>query len=282
MEYHSRTGCTIDGRSFLTVIAVLTFTIILINVCDRPTTTPQGIAPQVSQVRGAVVHIARDGGGQASGCLISPDGILFTAQHVTRSDPNMQYTVTLDDGKQYPVKYVLEDRENDVSFMKLDLKNREPNLPYAQLAKEDTMRVGDALIIAGSPLGKDNINTFSLGILSATNRHLDQRRGWEDYTRYQWHAMIQSTSPAFPGNSGGPVFNMRGEVIGVLVAGQAETLNFAVPVARFRESISAVRQWFMLCRLRPLMPDMRGPRGPQGEPGQPAPVSVDPNAGENK
>jgi len=247
-------------------------------------TTPQGIAPQVAQVRGAVVHVAKEDSCQGSGCLISPDGILFTARHVSDNEP-AKYTVTLDDGKQYPVKYVLEDRENDVSFMQLILP---PGVctPYVPLAKEDNLRVGDAIFIFGSPLGKENMNTVSLGILSAKERDLVQR-GWPEAQQYNWHVMLQSTSPAFPGNSGGPVFNMQGEVIGVLVAGEAETLNFSVPISRVRDTIETVRNWFALCRFRVVSPDMRGPAGPQGEPGlqgpvgpQGPPATPEPNEGE--
>ena len=244
-------------------------------------TTPQGIAPQVAQVRGAVVHVAKEGPCQGSGCLISPDGILFTARHVSDNEP-AKYTVTLDDGKQYPVKYVLEDRENDVSFMQLILP---PGVctPYVPLAKEDNLRVGDAIFIFGSPLGKENMNTVSLGILSAKERDLVQR-GWPEAQQYNWHVMLQSTSPAFPGNSGGPVFNMQGEVIGVLVAGEAETLNFSVPISRVRDTIETVRNWFSLCRFRVVSPDMRGPQGEPDLPGpagpQGPPATPEPNEGE--
>jgi len=244
-----------------------------------------GIAPQVAQVRGAVVHISKDNSCEVSGCLITPDGILFTAKHVSNGEPG-DYVVTLDNGKQYSVKYVIEDRENDIALMQLDLNGQEPNLPWAPLACEDTMRVGDALFIFGSPLGKNNINTVSLGILSAINRDLYNRDGWQEYRQYQWHAMIQTTSPAFPGNSGGPVFNIQGEVIGVLVAGQGETLNFSVPVARFRDTIEAVRQWFNLCRFETIVPSMRGPQGPPGPQGPQGPPAPEPNEtdtyGENK
>jgi len=217
---------------------------------------PLSIADQVEQVRGAVVHVGKVGVCQGSGCLITSDGILFTAKHVSDAEPG-DYTVTLDDGKTYKVKYVIEDRENDISFMQLDLAGREPNLPYAELAQEDTLRVGDAVFILGSPLGKDNANTVSLGILSARPRDLYNRPGWDSYRRYGWHAMIQTTSPAFPGNSGGPCFDMQGRVIGVLVAGQAETLNFSVPVARFRDTVQAVRAWFALCRFEVVQPEAR-------------------------
>jgi len=210
-------------------------------------TTALSIADQVQAVRPAVVHVYKHGVCQGSGCLLTPDGIMFTAKHVSDDTPG-EYTVTLDDGRTFPVKYTIEDKENDVTFMQLCLDGAEPNLPHAQLAQEDTLRVGDAVIIGGSPLGKDNFNTFSLGILSANPRDLYSRQGWERYKRYDWHVMLQTTSPAFPGNSGGPIFDMQGRVIGVLVAGQAETLNFGVPVARFRDTIDTVRTWFELCR----------------------------------
>jgi S1-C subfamily serine protease len=247
-------------RQVLYPCAVVVVVLVLAAVTGR--TPSAGIAPQVAQVRGAVVHVEKTGECQGSGCLITSDGILFTAKHVSDSRPG-KYTVTLDDGRKYPVKYVVEDRENDVSLMKLDLPPG-VTVPYAQLAREDDMRVGDALFIFGSPLGRDNINTVSLGILSAAQRDLAGRRGWGEYRRYGWHVMLQSTSPAFPGNSGGPVFNMRGEVIGVLVAGQAETLNFSVPVARFRDTIETARQWFDLSRLN-VIPDP-----PEPIPGPPA------------
>lgn len=235
-------------------IAILTLIALAGLSCKPPKAAPMGIADQVESVRPAVVHVGRVGQWEGSGCLLSPDGILFTAKHVTDSIPGT-YEVTLDNGEVFPVKYVLEDRENDVAFMQLDLGKHEPNLPYARIAAEDKMRVGDALFVFGSPLGKSNFNTVSLGILSAVERELYARDGWERYRRYEWHAMLQTTSPSFPGNSGGPVFNMDCEVVGILVGGEAETLNFAVPVGRIRGTIDAVRQWFMLCRLQVVQPE---------------------------
>jgi len=240
-------------RKDLIVLLVGAFIVSLTVIVPR---APQSIAPQVTQVRGAVVHVAKVGSCESSGCLISSDGILFTARHVTGGDPCGTYVVTLDSGAQYPVKYVLEDREADLSYMKLDLP-KGVTTPWVVLAPADSLRVGDPVIIAGSPLGRQNINTFSLGIVSALDRDLD----------YKWHAMIQTTGPAYPGNSGGAIFNMEGRVVGVLVAGQGDCLNFGVPVIFLRESVKAVRQWFVLCRIRPLQPDMRGPRGPTGSQG---------------
>ena len=238
-----------DGFYGIVILVVLlAFVVILVKV---PASTDSGlfsIADQVEEVRGAVVHVRKEGS-QGSGCLISPDGIIFTAKHVSDGTPG-DYEVTLDDGRKFRVKpgYVLEDKENDVTFMQLDLQGHEPNLPYAKLAVEDKLRVGDAVFIMGSPLGSDNFNSVSLGLLAAEDRDLYNRNSWERYRRYNWHVMLQSTSPAYPGNSGGPVFNLDSEVVGVLVAGQDATLNFSVPVARFRDTLDAVRDHFRLCR----------------------------------
>jgi len=245
------------------------------------------ISRQVAAVRSSVVHVERSDGMQGSGCVISGDGIVFTARHITDAN-DVSYVVTTDDGRQFSAKYVIEDRDNDVGYLKLDLPAG-TRLDHARLSSYDDLRAGQGVFIFGSPLGKDNINTVSVGIISATNRDLTQR-GQEESTRYGWRIMVQSTSPAFPGNSGGPVFDMRGRVIGVQVAGQAETLNFSVPVSCFRGTLSSVRQWFELCRIRVKCPDMRGPQGPQGLPGPQGPPGSqgpmapmpDPNGGEDK
>jgi len=209
--------------------------------------TQPGIADNIEAVRSAVVHVRKDGVCQGSGVILSSDGIVMTAKHVTGSTGG-SYTITLDDRKtEYTVKYVIEDKENDIAFLQLD-----PNgatLPYAELS-EDTARVGDMVFIGGSPFGFENINTFTTGIISADQREL--------IGPYDWHLMVQTDAAANPGNSGGPVFNMQNEVVGVLVAGYNATLNYSVPVARFRDTIEDVRNWFRLQRFN-VVDDSRTP-----------------------
>lgn len=231
----------------------------------------QGIADEVAMVRDAVVHVYKKDECQGSGCLISRDGIIFTAKHVTDGQYG-EYEIRLDDGRIFAVKYAIEDKENDIAFMQLDLEHarrpgpqwapadgldqknyveyvQEPNLPRAKLADGDRLRMGDRVFIMGSSHGIYNFNSVSLGIVSGVNRDLYNRKGgWQQYQRYNWHVMLQTTSPAFPGNSGGPVFDLDCNVIGVLVAGEAETLNFSVPVARFRDTVDDVRVQLSLCR----------------------------------
>lgn len=207
---------------------------------------PQGIAPQVAAVRPAVVHVEHGGVCQGSGAIIGADGIVFTAAHVTEggTDPN-RFRVTLDDGRRFGVRYVLEDTRFDVAFLLLkDVNEPLPTVPMADLSG---MRVGDPVFIMGSPRGYVNFNSVSLGIISVMQRNLDDPRPYG----YGWAVMFQSTSPAFPGNSGGPVFDMQGRAVGVLVAGMAPTLNYSVPVAVFRDQVEVVRQAFALMRFKP-------------------------------
>jgi S1-C subfamily serine protease len=233
-------------RSRLIGLSILAGLTVGILTRPAPQPTQQGIADQVAEVRSTVVHVARKGVCQGSGCVISSDGIVFTAKHVVEDEPNpAQYIVTLDNGTKCPVRYVLTDTRYDVAFLLLD---HDPNLPAARLADYASMRVGDPVFIMGSPLGFDNFNSVSLGILSAMQRDLDATRpgGYG----LGWQVTFQSTSPAFPGNSGGPVFRMDGSVIGVLVAGMDATLNYSVPVAVFADQIDVVREAFALMRFK--------------------------------
>jgi len=215
-----------------------------------PPATP-GISRNIQAVRSAVVHVRKDGVCQGSGVILSADGIVMTAKHVTGGTAG-SYTVTLDDRKtEYSVKYVIEDKENDIAFLQLDNDTHGgTDLPHAVLSRK-APRVGDMVFIGGSPFGFENINTFTTGIISADQRELGGP--------YDWHLMVQTDSAANPGNSGGPVFNMRNEVIGVLVAGYNATLNYSVPVARFRDTIEDVRNWFRLQRFNVIEESPFGP-----------------------
>jgi len=220
-------------------IVIISTMVIYSSDCVRiPAWKSPGIAENIEAVRGAVVHVRKENVCQGSGVILSDDGIVMTAKHVTDGTYG-EYTVTLDDQKTtYPVKYAIEDTENDIAFLKLELP-KGTKLPFAELSP-GTPRVGDQVFIGGSPYGFEQINTFSWGIISADGREFGGP--------YDWHVMLQSDASASPGNSGGPVFNMRNEVIGVLVAGMHGTLNFSVPVVRFRDTIEDVRNWFRLQR----------------------------------
>ena len=218
---------------------------IVIGICYVPNSVtfnyPQnyGIANQVEKVMPSVVHIEKEGVCQGSGCIISEDGIIFTAKHVTEGGGD--FIVTLNDGRKYKTDICIEDTKYDVAFLKIKDVN---NFDFSMLADLDDCRVGDGVFISGSPFGFGNFNSVSLGILSSKQRNLDTPH---DYG-YGWGVTFQSDATAEPGNSGGPVFNMAGDVIGVLVAGMDATVNYSVPVAVFKNNIGTIRNWFELSR----------------------------------
>jgi S1-C subfamily serine protease len=220
------------------VLSIMILATLLIGGCKNIVPV-SGIADQVEQVRNSVVHIEKAGVCQGSGCIISPDGIIFTAKHVTNGGGT--FVVTLDDGTKYTTDICVESKEYDVAFLWI---KADKNLPFSVLGNVETMRVGDPIFIMGSPFGSDNFNSVSLGILSAAQRNLDDPNPYG----YGWKVTFQSDATAEPGNSGGPVFNLQGKVIGVLVAGMDATVNYSVPVAVFREDLLLVRKAFELNR----------------------------------
>lgn len=210
---------------------------VLIGGCDER--TKYGIADQVAKVRSSVVHIEKVGECQGSGCIVSSDGIIFTAKHVTGGGG--EFIVTLDDGTKYETELCIESKEYDVAFLKI---NTNKPLQPAFLSNLDLLRVGDPVFIMGSPFGSENFNSVSLGILSSKQRNLDAKQNYG----YGWHVIFQTDATAEPGNSGGPVFDFEGRVIGVLVAGMDATVNYSVPVVVFSSDMETVRRWFELAK----------------------------------
>ncbi|MEM3509652.1 MAG: trypsin-like peptidase domain-containing protein [Nitrososphaerota archaeon] len=149
-----------------------------------------------------------------SGFIISSDGRIATNYHVI--DGAVSGTVTLNDGRKYNIAYVLgyaapkEITDKDLAVLKIN----ENNLPICDLGDSESIQVGESVVAIGSPLGLPNVVTT--GIVSKV---------WGE-------GIIQITAPLSPGNSGGPLFNMYGEVIGIntFKITQGENLNFALPV----------------------------------------------------
>lgn len=233
-------------------LGVLLSPFVIVGVAIHENPKAADLPSVIASVRGAVVCITKDDRYSASGCIVSSDGIVFTARHLTDGVEG-QYRVHLDDGREFGVKYVLEDRVKDIAFLKLDLPAG-THIQYMELSPFVRPVVGESVFMIGSPHGFGNFNTVSVGIVSALGRNLKDREGWNSVAKYNWMDMVQSTSPAFPGNSGGPVFNMRGEVLGSLVAGEDATLNFSIPVWQFASLVAVADRMFAECDLRVVTP----------------------------
>ncbi|MFL9963911.1 DegQ family serine endoprotease [Paraburkholderia sediminicola] len=153
-----------------------------------------------------------------SGFIVSNDGYILTNAHVV--DGANVVTVKLTDKREFKAKVVGADKQSDVAVLKIDASN----LPTVKIGDPRQSKVGQWVVAIGSPYGFDN--TVTSGIISAKSRSLPN----ENYTPF-----IQTDVPVNPGNSGGPLFNLQGEVIGInsmiySQTGGFQGLSFAIPI----------------------------------------------------
>jgi len=153
-----------------------------------------------------------------SGFIISPDGYILTNAHVV--DGADTITVRMSDRTEFTAELVGQDDRTDVALLKIEASN----LPHVKIGKSSEVRVGEWVLAIGSPFGLEHTATH--GIVSAIGRNLPN----ENYVPF-----IQTDAPVNPGNSGGPLFNAKGEVIGInsqiyTRSGGYMGLSFAIPI----------------------------------------------------
>ena len=170
------------------------------------------------QFPGAVPHGSVPEHGQGSGFIVSSDGIVLTNAHVV--DGATEVTVKLTDRREFRAKVIGSDKPSDVAVLKINATG----LPTVKLGSSANEKVGEWVLAIGSPFGFEN--SVTSGIVSAKSRSLP------DGT---YIPFIQTDVAVNPGNSGGPLFNMNGEVIGINAqiftrSGGYQGLSFAVPI----------------------------------------------------
>lgn len=153
-----------------------------------------------------------------SGFIITADGYILTNAHVV--DSAEEVTVRLTDKREFKARVIGADRRTDVALIKIEASG----LPIVKFGDPGKLRVGEWVVAIGSPFGFDN--TVTAGIVSAKGRSLPQ----ENFVPF-----IQTDVAVNPGNSGGPLFNLRGEVVGINSQIYSRTggfmgLSFAIPI----------------------------------------------------
>jgi serine protease Do len=181
--------------------------------------------------------VTQRGGSLGSGFIISADGYIVTNNHVVapaRADAVVeQITVTLADRTEYEAEVVGRDAASDIAVLKV---NPRSPLPFVRFGDSTTTRVGDWVVAIGNPFGLGG--TVTAGIVSALHRNLNAGV----YDRY-----IQTDAAINSGNSGGPMFDIQGNVIGINTALISPTggnvgIGFAIPAEQIRPVVDALRR----------------------------------------
>jgi S1-C subfamily serine protease len=251
----------------------------LLRYLDSPTHSPRDRAPRkgpsdqslldayseavigvVEKVGPSVVslNVAREGDrmrqeGTGSGFVITPDGFILTNNHVVDGASEVEAVFT--DGSSYRGQVVGTDPPTDLALVRVV----ESGLPAASLGDSDRLRAGQLVIAIGNPLGFQN--TVSAGVVSAIGRSLRGQSG------RLIENVIQTDVALNPGNSGGPLVDSRGEVIGINAAmiAMAQGISFAIPVNTARWVVTELvtkgrvrRAWLgVSARTRPISPSMQ-------------------------
>lgn len=177
----------------------------------------------IQRVNPSVVFIEMqdsEGGklGTASGVIIDPGGLVLTAAHIIEGAD--QFKIVLPDGQEFwsgEAWHNIEDA--DVGFIRLCIAE---DLPFSYLGNSFGLRKGQDIFVVGCPFGFDLRFTVTKGVISGLGRSVDSLPGWGVLFQYDAHG--------WPGNSGGPVYDMQGQVIGIHVGGRACGLSIGIPV----------------------------------------------------
>jgi len=177
--------------------------------------------------------------GAGSGFIVSPDGYILTNNHVIEGSDTIKVVVGVENKKEYDAELVGSDREADTALVKIDAKD----LPYLMLGDSDSLRVGDWVAAIGSPFNFPH--TFTVGVISAMGRRLGG--SYDDF--------IQTDASINSGNSGGPLINMQGYVVGINTmiispSGGNVGIGFSIPInmvktilPQLKESGKVTRSW---------------------------------------
>ncbi len=191
---------------------------------------------QIPQVRQKGTEEQEVGAG--TGFIVSEDGLMITNKHVV-IDEEAQYTVTTVDGKKYPAKVMALDPVQDVAIVKIDADEGQ-KFPAVVLGDSDNLQIGQSVIAIGNTLGEFD-NTVSVGVISGLQRTIVA--GGAGVQSETLDNLIQTDAAINEGNSGGPLLNLKGEVIGLntAIASNAQNVGFVIPINLAKRDLEQVK-----------------------------------------
>jgi serine protease Do len=176
-----------------------------------------------------------------TGFVVDKDGIIITNQHVV-SDSNADYKIVTQNGEECDVIEIMRDDLNDIAVIRVDTKGEE--LEELTLGDSGALLVGQDVIAIGTPLGTF-AGSATKGIISGLNRAVTVGVSWFGSTVRTYEDVIQTDAAVNPGNSGGPLLNLQGEVVGINFAttADADNISFAVPINKVKNRLEEYRTY---------------------------------------
>ena len=224
-ETQIETVVTQEESAIIDVVDESSGAVVSIAITEMSFVPEQGVVDQSSNI--------------GTGFIVDSNGIIVTNQHVV-SDLDTDYIVITSDGDEYDVIDIARDDSNDIAVLKVDATGLTP----LTLGNSDALVVGQTVIAIGTPLGT-YAGSVTTGVVSGLDRDVTASTGWFGSSAKTYENVIQTDAAVNPGNSGGPLLNTSGEVIGINFAttSGADNISFALPVNIVNDRIEEYRTY---------------------------------------
>lgn len=177
-----------------------------------------------------------------TGFIVDTSGTIITNQHVV-SEESSTYKVVTSDGEEYSIKQILRDDLYDIAILEIDNKGK--TFKPIKLGDSDNLLVGQSVLAIGTPLGEFS-GSVTAGIISGLNRSVTaSSSSWFGTTSKTYEGVIQTDAAINAGNSGGPLINSQGEVIGVNFATTsfADNISFSIPINKVKNRLAEYKTY---------------------------------------
>ncbi|RME59792.1 PDZ domain-containing protein, partial [Candidatus Parcubacteria bacterium] len=208
---------------------------------------PPFLRKQEKKARLEAIHRAADAKGMVevgggSGFFVDPTGLILTNKHVI-SDPKARYTVLNYQGEPLETTVLSRDPINDIAILKVHTHGKKKRFPVVPLGNSSTLKLGQFVLTFGNVLGVFR-NTVSLGIISGLSRSITAQASSSSPPQ-ELRGLIQTDAAVNPGNSGGPLIDMKGKAVGInaAIASGAESVGFAIPINPVKRDLADIKRY---------------------------------------